>query len=106
MRCAEDGKRKAWGHCRPGRPPRHHLGGFRPVSGLTSGLFRDLRLPVPKHSGVEQISDSFTVAGAAPGLFAVKTDFGERTGFPFHFPERQFRETPEADELQTPAHYR
>ena len=29
----------------------------------------DLRLPVPRHSGVEQILDSFTVAGAAPDWF-------------------------------------
>ena len=29
----------------------------------------DLRLPVPRHSGIEQIFDSFTVAGAAPDWF-------------------------------------
>jgi len=39
----------------------------------------DLRLPVLVHSGVEQILDSFTVAGAVPGWFLL-----ERTGFPFH----------------------
>jgi hypothetical protein len=52
---------------------------FGPVSGLTSGYSPDLRLPVPKHSGIEQIVDSFTVAGAVPGWF-----LAERTGFPFH----------------------
>ena len=39
----------------------------------------DLRLPVSRHRGVEQILDSLTVAGAAPDLSRL-----ERTGFPFH----------------------
>lgn len=50
------------------RPPQSRSLCFRPVSGLMSGQYPDLRLPMFSHSGVRQMVNSITVAGAVLAL--------------------------------------
>jgi hypothetical protein len=52
-------------HC----PPQYLSIHFGPVSGLMSGKNPNLHLPMHMHSGVLQILNSFTVAGAVRALF-------------------------------------
>lgn len=98
------------GHYRPGRPPRYPVGCLRPVSGLTSEYFRRIAFPFTFDCGAIGVEQWQLIRLTRLPLRGQRRDgsswnLDERTGFPFHFPERQFRETPEADELQTPAQY-